>query len=109
MDTTRRFIAFEFVEMFRTLALASFAFPVMVSLSPRLTLWGVVVMPVIIAFSFFFHRVVEKLFLGADEREGILSGIVQENVTGVRVVRAFARQKFELERFAAANTSYRVV
>lgn len=107
VDTTRRFIAFEFVEMFRTLALASFAFPVMVSLSPRLTLWGVVVMPVIIAFSFFFHRVVEKLFLGADEREGILSGIVQENVTGVRVVRAFARQKFELERFAAANTSYR--
>ncbi len=107
VDTTRRFIAFEFVEMFRTFILAGFAFPVMMSLSPRLTLWGVLVMPVIIAFSFFFHKVVEKLFLGADEREGVLSGIVQENVTGVRVVRAFARQKYELERFAAANTRFR--
>lgn len=107
VDTTRRFIAFEFVEMFRTFILAAFAFPVMVSLSPRLTVWGVLVMPVIIVFSFFFHKVVEKLFLGADEREGVLSGIVQENVTGVRVVRAFARQKFELERFAVANTRFR--
>lgn len=107
VDTTRRFIASEFVELFRTFALVSFAFPMMLSLSPRLTAWGVIVMPVIIAFSFLFHKVVEKLFLGADEREGVLSGIVQENVTGVRVVRAFARQKFELERFAAANGRYR--
>jgi len=107
VDTTRRFIAFEFVEMFRTFILAAFAFPVMVSLSPRLTAWGILVMPVIMAFSFFFHKVVEKLFLGADEREGVLSGIVQENVTGVRVVRAFARQKYELERFGEANTRFR--
>ena len=64
-------------------------------------------MPIILGFSFFFQRIVERLFLIADEREGILSGIVQENVTGVRVVRAFARQQYELERFAKANTNVR--
>jgi ATP-binding cassette subfamily B protein len=64
-------------------------------------------MPIILGFSFFFQRIVERLFLIADEREGVLSGIVQENVTGVRVVRAFARQQYELERFAKANTNVR--
>ncbi|MCA1950275.1 MAG: ABC transporter ATP-binding protein/permease [Treponema sp.] len=107
VDTVRRFLAFEFVELFRTLALVSFAFPIMLSLSPHLTLWGSLVMPVIILFSFFFQRIVERLFLVADEREGILSGIVQENVTGIRVVRAFARQQYEIERFARANSSLR--
>jgi len=107
VDTVRRFIAFEFVELFRTLTLVGFAFPIMLSLSGTLTLWGSIVMPIILGFSFFFQRIVERLFLIADEREGILSGIVQENVTGVRVVRAFARQQYELERFAKANTNVR--
>lgn len=107
VDTVRRFLAFEFVELFRTIALVSLAFPIMFSLSLTLTLWGSLVMPIILAFSFFFQRIVEGLFLVADEREGILSGIVQENVTGVRVVRAFARQHYELERFAKANANLR--
>ncbi len=107
VDTVRRFFAFEFVELFRTLALVAFVFPIMFSLSYRLTLWGSMVMPIIILFSFYFQKMVERLFLVADEREGILSGIVQENVTGVRVVRAFARQQYELDRFGKANRELR--
>jgi len=107
VDTVRRFFAFEFVELFRTLALVAFVFPIMFSLSYRLTLWGSMVMPIILLFSFYFQKMVERLFLVADEREGILSGIVQENVTGVRVVRAFARQQYELDRFGKANRELR--
>jgi len=107
VDTVRRFLAFEFVELYRTLALVAFAFPIMLSLSFQLTLWGSIVMPIILVFSFFFQRVVEGLFLVADEREGILSGIVQENVSGIRVVRAFARQRYEIERFTRANGALR--
>ncbi|HNY22838.1 MAG TPA: ABC transporter ATP-binding protein, partial [Treponemataceae bacterium] len=58
-------------------------------------------------FSIGFHVVVERFFLGVDEREGVLSGIIQENVTGVRVVRAFARQLYERERFSRANDAFR--
>ncbi len=107
VDTTRRFLGFEFFELFRTLLLVAFALPVMISLSPELSVWGSLVVPLILLFSIGFHRVVEKIFLGADEREGVLSGIVQENVTGVRVVRAFARQEYETARFTGANDRFR--
>ena len=41
-----------------------------------------------------------------DEEEGKLSSIAQENLTGVRVVRAFGREKYERERFEKQNTNY---
>jgi len=107
VDTTRRFLCFEFMEICRTVFLVSIAYPVMYSLSPRLTLWGSIVVPVIVLYSVGFHVLVERVFLGADEREGVLSGIIQENVTGVRVVRAFARQEHETGRFALANGRFR--
>ncbi len=107
VDTVRRFVAFESFELVRTLLLIGFAFPVMLSLSPVLTAWGSLVIPVIVIFSVVFHRIVEKVFLEADEREGVLSGIIQENVTGIRVVRAFARQLYETARFGRANDRYR--
>lgn len=107
VDTTRRFIAAELPELARTVFLLAWALPVMTSLSPKLTLMGVLVFPLIIVFSFLFHRIVEKVFRGVDEREGVLSSIIQENVTGVRVVRAFARQAYETARFSTANDRFR--
>lgn len=107
VDTVRRFICSESMEIFRTLFLVSVAFPVMYSLSPRLTFWGILVVPLIILYSCGFHVIVERVFIKADEKEGVLSGIIQENVHGVRVVRAFAREIFETRRFSIANDGYR--
>ncbi len=107
VDTTRRFLCVELMEIFRTAFLVSVAYPVMFSLSPRLTFWGSLVVPLIVLFSVGFHRIVERVFLGVDEREGVLSGIIQENVMGVRVVRAFARQEHETGRFSVANDRFR--
>ena len=42
----------------------------------------------------------------ADEAEGELSSDVQENITGVRVVRAFGRERDELEKFRKKNNNY---
>ena len=107
VDTARRFVCMESMELCRTVFLVAFALPVMFSLNLRLAFWGCVVVPVIVLFSIGFHVVVERFFLGVDEREGVLSGIIQENVTGVRVVRAFARQLYERERFSRANDAFR--
>jgi ATP-binding cassette subfamily B protein len=107
VDTARRFLCYEMTEMCRTVFLISFALPVMFSLCAGLAFWGCLVMPLVFAFSLGFHKIVGRIFLGADEREGVLSGIIQENVTGVRVVRAFARQDHELGRFGAANDRFR--
>ncbi len=107
VDTARRFLCYEMTEMCRTIFLISFALPVMFSLCAGLAVWGCLVMPLVFAFSLGFHKIVGRIFLGVDEREGVLSGIIQENVTGVRVVRAFARQDHELGRFGAANDRFR--
>ena len=107
VDTARRFLCYEMLEMCRTAFLVALAIPVMYSICRPLALWGCLVMPVILLYSVGFHKIVGRIFLGADEREGVLSGIIQENVTGVRVVRAFARQAYELERFGRANDRFR--
>ncbi len=107
VDTARRFVCMESMELFRTVFLVAFALPVLFSLNLRLAFWGCVVVPAIVLFSMGFHVAVERFFLGVDEREGVLSGIIQENVTGVRVVRAFARQLYERRRFSRANDAFR--
>ena len=54
-----------------------------------------------------FFIKVRKLFLAADESEGRLTSVIQENLTGIRVVRAFARQDYEVERFKKRNAEFR--
>lgn len=71
-----------------------------------LTLRALAFIPVIILYSLFFHRRIGRSFLAADEEEGKLSSIAQENLTGVRVVRTFGRERYEREHFGAQNARY---
>ncbi len=64
-------------------------------------------MPIIILFAIIFFSRVQGSFKKADEAEGIMTATLQENLTGIRVVRAFARQEFEIDRFTKKNTEYR--
>ena len=64
-------------------------------------------MPFIVGFAFFFFRRVQGMFKKSDEAEGAMTATLQENLTGIRVVRAFARQEFETERFRAKNEENR--
>ena len=63
-------------------------------------------MPVIIGYSFVFYRVIGAKFLECDENEGVLSAMAQENLAGVRVVRAFGQERRERSRFAEQNEYY---
>jgi ATP-binding cassette subfamily B protein len=107
VDTIRRFLSIQFVEVGRAAFMVAAAVPVMLSLSPRMTLAATVLIPVIIAFSFLFFQKVQKAFQAADEAEGAFSTVLQENLTGVRVVRAFGREQFEVEKFDRRNREYR--
>lgn len=60
----------------------------------------------IIGYSCYFYSRIGKRFQDADEAEGALSSTVQENLTGVRVVRAFGREKYEIDRFDEKNNAY---
>jgi len=107
VETVRRFISMQFVEMGRALLMVSIALSVMLSIDGRMTLVSMSVVPFIFGFSMFFFIKVKKYFKQSDEAEGKLSTVLQENLTGVRVVRAFARQRYEIQKFDEKNVAYR--
>ena len=72
----------------------------------KLALVPAVLFPVIIIYSLLFHNSIRERFTACDESEGVLSTIAQENLTGVRVVRAFGREEYERQRFEAQNEDY---
>lgn len=68
-----------------------------------LGLMSVVSIPIVVIVSIYFFKKVGGVFEQFQEQEAVLSNRFQENVTGVRVVKAFARQEYEIERFTAEN------
>jgi ATP-binding cassette subfamily B protein len=106
VETVRRFMAIQLVEMGRALFLLFTAYPLLLSLNTTLALLSIPLIVVIFFYSAWFFRTVQRSFKKADESEGRLSTTLQENLTGVRVVRAFARQRFEEEKFGERNREF---
>ncbi|MFP4016366.1 MAG: ABC transporter ATP-binding protein [Halanaerobiales bacterium] len=107
IEQIRMFLAVQLVEIARAVFILTVATVVMINLHIKLTLVALAVVPIIIAYSYFFYLEVKKTFKDADEAEGRMSTRLQENLTGVRVVRAFARQSYEMGKFDEKSTEYR--
>jgi len=106
VETIKNFVSEQLTQLFRTILLIVLALAFMSGISRGLTLIAFLFIPVIVLYSLFFHSRIGAAFQRADEEEGKLSSIVQENLTGVRVVRAFGREAQERERFETKNRSY---
>ena len=94
------------MSVFRIVVLIVLSLACMVAMNWRLSIIALVMFPIIILYSLLFHNKIRERFTDCDEAEGVLSTIAQENLTGVRVVRAFGREEFERERFEAQNQEY---
>lgn len=105
-ETVRRFLSEQMTEILRIILLIGLALNFMFRLSVPLAVPAALFVPVVFAYSLFFHRRIGETFLRADEEEGVLSTIAQENLTGVRVVRAFGRESTERRKFEEQNTVY---
>ena len=106
IDTLKRFVAEQLTSIFRIAVLLVLSLVFMIGMNPLLTLIAFLPMPLIIAYSLRFHKKIGAGFLDCDENEGKLSAMAQENLTGVRVVRAFGRERYEKDRFEAHNEYY---
>ena len=87
VDIVRNFVSNQLIEVARTLALVTFAYAILFPMNATLALASFVFLPIIFSYSFFFLRKAVVNFLAADEAEGQLLAVAQENFTGVRVVR----------------------
>ena len=107
VETLRRFLAAQVVEIGRAIFLMLLPIPLMYSLDQRMTGVSVVLLVPILLFSALFFRKVKNKFQEVDEAEGAMTATLQENLTGIRVVRAFHRQEHEAEKFRVKNQAHR--
>jgi ATP-binding cassette subfamily B protein len=107
VETVRVFMAGQVVEIARVLLFLIIAIPIMLAQDLRMSLLSLALVPLIILFATLFFRKVRNLFKQVDEAEARLTTVLQENLTGIRVVRAFARQDFEIEKFLGRNGEFR--
>ena len=106
VETIKTFLSEQLVSLFRTVLLIVLSIWFMAGINIPLTIVAAVFIPVMVLRSVFFHQKIADQFEQTDVEEGRLSSIAQENLTGVRVVRAFGRERYEKERFEKQNEYY---
>ena len=106
VEIVRNFIAEQMVELLSTTFLIVVYMAAMFTMNVKISLFVFAFIPVIVSYSLVFYKRISKGYQKADEAEGELSSDVQENITGVRVVRAFGRERDELEKFRKKNNNY---
>lgn len=107
VETLRAFLANQVMEIGRALFMLVAPLPVMFALDWRMALASTVLIPFIVLFSLLFFRRMRPIFERKEEAEGRMTTTITENLTGIRVVRAFARQDFEREKFAEHSGAFR--
>lgn len=107
VDTIRRFLSSQYAELVYSIATAFIAVIVLFQINIKLAWIAIISLPLIIFIAFIFFKKIQKEFLKSDEAEGELSTILQENISGVRVVKAFNRERFEVEKYDRSNQNYK--
>ncbi|MDF1800836.1 MAG: ABC transporter ATP-binding protein [Planctomycetota bacterium] len=107
VETVRVFLSAQVVEIARSILLLVCVTPLLFRLDPDLAWVTLALMPVVVIYSLVFFGRITRVFREVDEAEGRLTTVLQENLTGIRVVRSFGRREFEEAKFAAANDEHR--
>lgn len=103
VDSVRRFFSEQAIGVGRILIVFAINFAALLDLNSKLAWLSIVTIPVVLAVSLWFFKIVTKRYEEYQEQEAILSTTLQENLTGVRVVKAFARQGYEMDKFEKDN------
>lgn len=107
VDTIRRFLSVQIMEVVNTLLLVTLSLVILLGKNVSITLYSLILIPALFLFAMWFFGRVHKGFRVMDEAEGKMSAVLQENLTGVRVVRAFGQQQREVEKFDEASGDFR--
>ena len=106
VDQVRNFVTGQLIMILQIVFRIVIAVVMMFTMNVKMALVAAVFAPIVILYSFIFYTKIRDQFTKADEAEGYLSTIAQENLTGVRVVRAFGRERYERDKFEKQNVYY---
>ncbi len=102
-DALRRFFSDQAIGIGRIVFLFVINFVAILQLNAKLALLSVIVVPVVLIVSIIFFRKISKLYESYQAQDAVVSTTLQENLTGIRVVKAFARQDYEINKFDRQN------
>ena len=103
IDTVRRFLSQQVLAIVNALLMVLIALTLLLPVSVKITLLSLCITPLIFLFSMLFFRLVTKSYRAREEAEAKMSTVLQENLTGVRVVRAFGQAQSETDKFDQAS------
>ena len=107
VETVRNFLGKQFLEVVNVIVMIVVSIIFMSKLNLQLTYLTLIIIPFLLAFTIMFFINVKKKFKEFDEAEGKMSTVLQENLNGVRVVKAFSKEKFEIHKYEVANNDWR--
>lgn len=107
VETLRKFAATQVVEVIRMMALFTGAFIMMSSINLTYAFVSVIFVPVILIGTILFFKKESEIWTEHEKRQDKLAVIVQENLSGIRVVKAFAKENFEIDKFTKQNIEKR--
>jgi ATP-binding cassette subfamily B protein len=103
VDAIRRFFSDQAIGIGRIVLLFVINLAALLDLNWKLALFSIIIVPPVVLVSIFFFKRISQVYEAYQEQEATLSTTLQENLSGVRVVKAFARQAFERDRFERDN------
>ncbi len=107
VETVAKFANMQVVEALRMSAIFCFAFGMMAMIDISYALIAISIIPVILVGSFFFFRKEGEVWAQHEKEQDKLTAMVQENLSGIRVVKAFAKERYEIEKFTKQNLEKR--
>lgn len=107
VETVRKFASTQVVDMIRMLAIFGTSFFMMMTILPAYAFIAISLVPLIIIGSIIFFKKESEIWDRHEKEQDKLSILVQENLSGIRVVKAFAKEDYEIEKFTAQNAAKR--
>ena len=106
IDATSTFIANQFPNLLSIIATVLIGSYQMYKIDPTMMLVSLIIVPITGVSSILYFRYSSKLIDKMEEKEAELTTVIQENVNGVRVVKAFANEAYEIDKMETANSEY---
>lgn len=103
VEVVRQFFSGQLAEVVYAVSITVFANVVLFSINSSLAIYSLVTLPVLFIVSLLFFKSIQKFFTRFDETEAELTTVMQENLSNLRVVRAFNREKYEMDKFSIKN------
>ncbi|QEN04720.1 ABC transporter ATP-binding protein [Thiospirochaeta perfilievii] len=107
IENSMLFLSEHFINILRVIFIMGITISLMLSLNVTMSFISMALVPFIFLYSVNFFKKAQKVFEEQEKTDAILSSVLQENLTGVRVVKAFARQEYEIDKFEIANRNLR--